>query len=83
MNSLYAVNYAKDKNIDILAIPGIEVSTTQGHLLLYFDTPDDLQKFYGKLTFNDDKSLCYQGIAECLNFANQYGGICILAHITL
>ncbi len=83
LNSLYAVNYAKNKNIDILVIPGIEVSTTQGHLLLYFDKPDDLQQFYGKLTFNEDKSLCHQGIAECLNFANQYGGIGILAHITL
>ncbi|WP_315351284.1 TrlF family AAA-like ATPase [Segatella oris] len=83
LNSLYAVNYAKNKDIDILVIPGIEVSTTQGHLLLYFDKPDDLQQFYGKLTFNEDKSLCHQGIAECLNFANQYGGIGILAHITL
>lgn len=78
LNSLYAVNYAKNKNIDILVIPGIEVSTTQGHLLLYFEKPDDLQQFYGKLTFNEDKSLCHQGIAECLNFANQYGGIGIL-----
>jgi PHP family protein len=83
LNSLYAVNYAKNNDIDILVIPGIEVSTTQGHLLLYFDKPDDLQQFYGKLTFNEDKSLCHQGIAECLNFANQYGGIGILAHITL
>ena len=73
----------KNNDIDILVIPGIEVSTTQGHLLLYFDKPDDLQQFYGKLTFNEDKSLCHQGIAECLNFANQYGGIGILAHITL
>ena len=83
LNSLYAVNYAKNKDIDILVIPGIEVSTTQGHLLLYFDKPNDLQQFYGKLTFNEDKSLCHQGIAECLNFADQYGGIGILAHITL
>lgn len=81
LNSLYAVNYSKD--MDILVIPGIEVSTTQGHLLVYFEKTDELQQFYGKLTFNADKSICNQGIAECLNFAKQYDGIGILAHITL
>jgi len=81
LNSLYAVNYSKD--MDILVIPGIEVSTTQGHLLVYFERTDELQQFYGKLTFNADKSICNQGIAECLNFAKQYDGIGILAHITL
>lgn len=81
LNSFNAVNYAKC--MDILVIPGIEVSTTQGHLLLYFENLNDLQQFYGKLTFNEDKSICNQGIAECLNFADQYGGVGVLAHITL
>ena len=40
LNSQIAVQYAKGK--DILVIPGIEVSTTQGHLLLYFETIDTL-----------------------------------------
>ena len=35
MNSMLAVQYSVGK--DILVIPGIEVSTTQGHLLLYFE----------------------------------------------
>lgn len=81
MNSMIAVQYASGKNI--LVIPGIEISSTQGHLLLYFETPDKLRQFYGKLTFNEDKSVCHQGIAECLKFAETYGGLGILAHITL
>ena len=45
MNSIMAVNYSGGK--DVLVIPGIEISTTQGHLLLYFDTLENLRQFYG------------------------------------
>ncbi|MCW8335907.1 PHP domain-containing protein, partial [Vibrio paucivorans] len=34
-NSIDAVNIAEDKE-DLLVVPGIEISTTQGHLLAYF-----------------------------------------------
>lgn len=81
MNSFIAVQYSNGK--DILVIPGIEVSTTQGHLLVYFDTIENLQHFYGHLTFDDAKSVCNQGIKECLDWAENYKGIGVLAHITL
>lgn len=81
MNSIVAVQYANGK--DILVIPGIEISTTQGHLLLYFETIDKLRSFYGNLSFNDEKSICNQGIVECLQKAEAYEGIGVLAHITL
>lgn len=81
MNSMLAVQYSVGKGI--LVIPGIEVSTTQGHLLLYFETTDNLRLFYGTLSFNEDKSFCNQGIVECLQKANAYKGIGVLAHITL
>jgi len=80
-NCITAVNYSKDK--DILVIPGIEVSTTQGHLLLYFDTVKNLRDFFGKLNVSDDKKICQEGIVQCLNYAEQYTGIGILAHIEL
>lgn len=81
MNSIVATQYASGK--DILVIPGIEVSTTQGHLLLYFDTIDSLRQFYGCLSFNKEKTLSIQGITECLQRAEDYDGIGVLAHITL
>ena len=78
-NSDIAIKYSKDKNI--LVIPGIEVSTTQGHFLVYFDTFSQLRNFYGKLTISEDKKTCQQGIVECLNFAKQFDGLGVLAHI--
>jgi len=80
-NSNLAIKYSIDKNI--LVIPGIEVSTTQGHLLVYFDTFNQLRNFYGKLTISEDKKTCQQGIVECLNFAKQFDGIGVLAHIEI
>lgn len=80
-NASTAINYAYGK--DILVIPGIEVSTTQGHLLLYFETFKNLRDFFGKLTINEYKTTCQQGIVECLDLALQNNGFGILAHIEL
>lgn len=81
LNSKAAIDYAKGK--EILVVPGIEVSTTQGHLLVYFKTFQGLRSFHGKLTISDDKERCSQGIVDCLNFAQQFDGFGILAHIEL
>src|SRR6187401_1393479 len=66
-NSNTAINYAKSK--DLLVIPGIEVSTTQGHLLVYFDTFKNLRDFFGKLSVSVDKKTCQEGIVQCLTLA--------------
>jgi len=80
-NSKKAISYSKDKNI--LVIPGIEISTTQGHLLVYFEEFSELRKFHGKLNISDDKQRCSQGIVECLDLVKQFGGVGVLAHIEL
>ncbi|MDR0231385.1 MAG: PHP domain-containing protein [Dysgonamonadaceae bacterium] len=74
-----AIKKAEGKNI--LVIPGIEVSTLQGHLLLYFEKYEELKNFRGKLTISEDRQTCTQGIVDCLNLARQYNGIGVLAHI--
>ena len=76
-----AVDYAEGKNI--LVVPGIEVSTTQGHLLLYFATYSQLNRFYSQLTISSNRETCNQGISECLDIAALESGIGILAHIEL
>lgn len=81
LNSKAATDYAQGKGI--LVVPGIEVSTTQGHLLVYFNSFQNLRSFHGKLNISDDKERCSQGIVECLNLANQYSGFGVLAHIEL
>lgn len=78
-NSIRAIKYAEGK--DILVIPGIEVSTLQGHLLVYFETYDELRNFRGKLSISANRETCNQGIVECLDFAKQFNGIGVLAHI--
>lgn len=67
----------------ILVVPGIEVSTPQGHLLVYFGSFKDLQAFHGKLSISADRVTCDQGIVQCLDFAQQLDGFGILAHIDL
>src|SRR5687768_13495175 len=49
-----AVQHSQGKG-NILVVPGVELSTLQGHLLVYFETPDQLEDFYGKLTIAADK----------------------------
>jgi ABC-type lipoprotein export system ATPase subunit/histidinol phosphatase-like PHP family hydrolase len=80
-NSHTAIECAKGKNI--LVLPGVEISTTQGHLLVYFETYKNLRDFFGNLTINPEKTICNQGIVECLNFAKNHGGFGVLAHIEL
>jgi DNA repair ATPase RecN/histidinol phosphatase-like PHP family hydrolase len=80
-NARLALEYSKDKNI--LVIPGVELSTTQGHLLVYFEDFQSLRKFFGKLDISEDKERCSQGIVECLNIAKSLGGVGVLAHIEL
>lgn len=76
-----ALKYAEAKGL--LVIPGVELSTPQGHLLVYFETVDQLQRFYGKLTISDDWKVCHNTIPQCLRFAGEFGGFGICAHIEL
>ena len=76
-----AINHAAGK--DILVIPGVEISTIQGHLLVYTENYQQLKDFCGKLNVSDKKDTCTQGIVDCLNLAKQFKGIGVLAHIEL
>lgn len=76
-----AVKYAQGKNL--LVVPGVELSTPQGHLLVYFETTDQLQRFFGKLTISDDRKACHNTVPQCLQFAAEFNGFGICAHIEL
>ncbi|MHB1532911.1 TrlF family AAA-like ATPase [Acidithiobacillus sp.] len=76
-----ALKYADGKGL--LVIPGVELSTPQGHLLVYFETADQLQRFFGKLTISDDRRACHNTIPQCLRFAEEFSGFGICAHIEL
>ncbi|NQZ04244.1 TrlF family AAA-like ATPase [Idiomarina sp.] len=78
-NSIKAVQLSR--NEDLLVLPGIEISTTQGHLLSYFSSTSELENFYGKLVFDQQRKFCTQGLYDCLELVDKYNGIGILAHI--
>lgn len=76
-----AVKYSQGKSL--LVVPGVELSTPQGHLLVYFETTDQLQRFFGKLTISDDRKVCHNTVPQCLQFAAEFNGFGICAHIEL
>ena len=68
----------------LLVLPGVELSTPQGHLLVYFDTYELLDKYYGKLSLADrasQQSRCQTGLLDCLNLIDSAHGFAILAHV--
>ena len=77
-----ALSAAKGK--DIVVIPGVELSTPQGHLLVYFETLEGLQSFYGKLQFAErgsGRSRCQTAMLDCLNNTEALRGTAVLAHV--
>lgn len=76
-----ALEYAKDKNV--LVIPGVELSTSQGHFLVYFETYEKIRSFIGELSISADKKQCDTTITNALEVAKKYGGFGIAAHIDI
>jgi len=76
-----ALRYAEGKNI--LVVPGIELSTSQGHFLVYFETYEQIRSFYGELTISVDKKQCDTTITAALDTARKHGGFGIAAHIDI
>lgn len=68
----------------VCVIPGIELSTAQGHLLCYLPSIENLRRFHGQLNIVDrgtQTSRCQQSMLECLNLLTAQDGFAILAHV--
>jgi histidinol phosphatase-like PHP family hydrolase len=68
----------------VTVVPGVELSTPQGHLLCYLPTLAALKQFYGKLSIVDhgkQTSRCQQSILDCLNYLVPLNGFAVLAHV--
>jgi DNA repair ATPase RecN len=69
---------------NLLVVPGVELSTPQGHLLCYLPTISALAQFHGRLSIVDrgrPTSRCQQSMLECLNLVGDLNGFGILAHV--
>lgn len=72
------------KGTSVFVIPGIELSTPQGHLLCYLPDLQTLQTFHGRLDIGDsgkNTSHCKNAIWDCFKILNELKGFAILAHI--
>jgi energy-coupling factor transporter ATP-binding protein EcfA2 len=76
-----AVNASAGKSI--LVVPGVELSTPAGHLLVYAETIDRLERITGALTFDDARKACRSSAADILAAVAKWNGIAIAAHIDL
>ena len=64
-----ALKHAATK--DVLVLPAVELSTQQGHLLIYCATPEKLDAFYGKLDISTDRKVCRNTMAQCLKLSRE------------
>jgi len=78
-NCSKAIEYSADK--DLLVIPGVEITTNEGHLLIYAESIKDLEKVIGKLKLSDDGKHCDTTMANCLDGASAEDAFCIAAHV--
>jgi PHP domain len=72
--------------LGVYVVPGVELSTSQGHLLCYLPTLPALRRFHGQLSIADrgiQSSRCQESILDCLNVLASLGGFGVLAHIDI
>jgi energy-coupling factor transporter ATP-binding protein EcfA2 len=68
----------------VLVIPGVELSTPQGHLLCYTPNLQTLQTFFHRLSVVDvglPDSRCQTQMMDCLTKVAEVGGFGVIAHI--
>lgn len=68
----------------IVVVPGVELSTPQGHLLAYLPSLEALQRFHGRLNIvgrGTQDSRCQNALVDCLNLLQANSGFGVLAHV--
>ncbi len=88
VNVQAAIEYAEEHHAGkLLVLAGVEVTTSHGHLLVYFapERIDDLTKFLARLdligTMGAENTRTAKSMADTISEAERLGGICIAAHI--
>jgi len=68
----------------VFIVPGVELSTPEGHLLCYLPSCENLQRFHAQLSIVDrgtGNSRCQNAMLDCLNKLEAFAGFGILAHV--
>jgi ABC-type cobalamin/Fe3+-siderophores transport system ATPase subunit len=69
---------------DLAVLPAVELSTPEGHLLVYFNSFDHLAEYIGRLEIvgkGTPDSRCQTGMLDCLKRIDPTRGFAILAHV--
>lgn len=70
----------------IYVVPGVELSTPEGHLLCYAPSADALERFFNRLKIADRRTnqcRCQTGALQCLELIAAEGGFGVMAHVEL
>jgi len=78
-----ALAAAQPHKATLLCVPGVEVTTPQGHLLCYFESIEKLESFfYGlKVVTDQQESRTVSSMPDVILSAGALGGLCVAAHI--
>lgn len=71
------------KSAAVHVVPGVELSTPEGHLLCYLPSLEALRRFHAQLSIVDPglaTSRCQQSLLDCLNLPAPLGGFGVMAH---
>ena len=86
-NVVAALSHAQKHAHRLLVLPGVEVTTANGHLLAYFapEKANELSRFLAKLDLvgelGDEGMHTAKSMADVIAEAERLGGVCIAAHI--
>ena len=86
-NTEKGVTYAQKYTGQILVIPGVEITTANGHVLAYFAPTDatNVRNLLAKINIigkpGDQDAHTAMSMADVIKEAERLGGICIAAHI--
>lgn len=86
-NVAAALTHAQKHAHKLLVLPGVEVTTANGHLLAYFapEKANELSRFLAKLDLKgemgNDGTHTAKSMADVIAEAEKLGGACIAAHI--
>lgn len=83
-NVAAAVRFGRQHGVFV--VPGVELSTPEGHLLCYAPSADALERFFNRLQIADRRTAncrCQTGALQCLELIAAEGGFGVLAHVEL
>jgi hypothetical protein len=86
-NVAAALTHAQKYAEKLLVVPGVEVTTAHGHLLVYFapEKAAELSRFLAKLDLvgemGDQNTHTAKSMADVIGEADRLGGVCVAAHI--